>query len=36
MLDSNEEDVLAKACEALYKFVEKGELLSLFPATDQC
>ncbi|KAF6024856.1 ARMC3 [Bugula neritina] len=25
MLDSPEEDVLAKSCEALYKFVEKGE-----------
>lgn len=26
MLDSQEEDVLAKSCEALYKFVEKGKL----------
>jgi len=26
MLDSPEEDVLAKSCEALYKFVEKGKI----------
>ena len=27
MLDSPEDDVLSKACEAIYKFVEKCKLL---------